>query len=53
MSEKKSGPRKVIVGTAMHNMFHPYPGLQTRLGELAGLVDRMAEEAAGRYSGAC
>src|SRR5579859_7534128 len=52
MSENRSGPRKVIVGTAMHNMFHPYPGLQLRLGELAGLVDRMAKEAAARYSGA-
>jgi predicted amidohydrolase len=36
----------------MHNMFHPYPGLQIRLAELAGLVDRMAEETATRYSGA-
>ncbi|HZP85017.1 MAG TPA: carbon-nitrogen hydrolase family protein [Chthonomonadaceae bacterium] len=52
MSENRSGPRKVIVGTAMHNMFRPYPGLQTRLGELASLVDRMAEEAAARYDGA-
>ena len=46
MSENKPGPRKVIVGTAMHNMFHPYPGLQIRLAELADLVDRMAKEAA-------
>src|SRR5437762_1047183 len=52
MSENKPGPRKVIVGTAMHNMFHPYPGLQIRLAELADLVDRMAKEAAVRYSGA-
>jgi predicted amidohydrolase len=37
----------------MHNMFRPYPGLPIRLGELASLVDRMAEEAALRYDGAC
>src|SRR5689334_19378020 len=52
MSGKTSGPRKVIVGTAMHNMFRPYPGLEVRLAELAELVDRMAEEAAHRYDGA-
>ncbi len=52
MSQKEPGPRKVIVGTAMHNMFRPYPGLQTRLAELAGLVGRMAEEAAARYADA-
>ncbi len=52
MGERNAGPRKILVGTAMHNMFCPYPGLQTRLEELAGLVDRMAEEAAARYSGA-
>lgn len=46
------GPRKVVVGTAMHNMFHPYPGLAIRLAELADLVDRMAEEAGNRYSDA-
>jgi len=52
MSGKQPGPRKVIVGTAVHNMFCPYPGLQQRLGELAGLIDRMAAEAAARYDGA-
>lgn len=52
MRNAKTGPRKVIVGTAMHNMFRPYPGLRARLAELAGLVDRMAEEAAARYPGA-
>jgi predicted amidohydrolase len=36
----------------MHNMFRPYPGLETRLSELAGLIDRMASEAATRYAGA-
>ena len=46
------GPRKIVVGTAMHDMFRPYPGLPARLAELAGLVDRMAAEAAARYPGA-
>lgn len=52
MRDKSPGPRKVIVGTTMHNMFCPYPGLPNRLGELSGLVDRMAEQAALRYPGA-
>jgi predicted amidohydrolase len=51
-SSVKPGPRKVIVGTTMHNMFLPYPGLEARLAELVGLVDRMAVEAATRYAGA-
>jgi predicted amidohydrolase len=51
MSENSNGTRKVVIGTAMHNMFCPYPGLQARLSELAALVDRMAEEAAANYSG--
>jgi predicted amidohydrolase len=46
------GPRKIVVGTSMHNMFGPYPGLDARLAELAGLVDRMAKQAADRYNGA-
>ncbi len=45
-------PRKVIVGTAMLNMFHDYPGLDARLGELAGLINRMADEAARHCNGA-
>ena len=52
MPPRRPGPRKVIVGTAMHNMFRPYPGLETRLQELAGLVERMAHEASTRYAGA-
>ena len=48
----KGGPRKIIVGTAMFNMFHEYPGLDVRLGELAGLVDQMAAQAAEQYAGA-
>jgi predicted amidohydrolase len=52
MGDRKQGPRKVVVGTAMYAMWHPYPGLETRLRELAGFVDRMADDAAERYGGA-
>jgi predicted amidohydrolase len=51
MPARRAGPRKVVVGTAMFNMFGPYPGLDARLTELAGLVDRMAEQAAALYPG--
>ena len=51
METATGGPRKVIVGTAMHNMFVPYPGLERRLEELAGLVDRMGTVARRRYRG--
>jgi predicted amidohydrolase len=37
--------RKVIVGTAMQAFWGPYPGLQNRLEQLAGIVDRMAAQA--------
>jgi predicted amidohydrolase len=50
--ESRGGPRKVVVGTAMHNMFHEYPGLEARLEELGGLIDRMAAQAAEQYGGA-
>jgi predicted amidohydrolase len=50
--ESRGGPRKVVVGTAMHNMFREYPGLEARLEELGGLVDRMAAQAAEKYDGA-
>ena len=46
------GPRKVIVGTSMYNMFHAYPGLDERLEELGELIDQMAERAAKKYPGA-
>ena len=52
MSKGKAGPRKVVVGSAMYSMWHAYPGLERRLGELAGLVDDMAREAARRWPGA-
>ena len=42
-------PRKVIVGTAMQAFWGEYPGLEKRLAELEGIVDRMAEEARRKY----
>lgn len=52
MKESRLGPRKVLVGTTMHNMFVPYPGLQARLQELASLVDSMAQSAVKEYPNA-
>lgn len=43
------GPRKAVVGAAMHHMFGPYPGLAARLAELTGLVDAMATAAHAQY----
>jgi predicted amidohydrolase len=48
---RQPGPRKVIVGTLMYNMFHEYPGLQRRLEELGGFIDQMAQDARSRYPG--
>jgi len=42
-------PRKVIVGTVVQAFWVDYPGLQTRLTELEGIVDRMAEQAQKQY----
>lgn len=42
-------PRKVIVGTMMHAFWGPHPGLKSRLDELAGFVDKMAEDAKQKY----
>lgn len=42
-------PRKVIVGTAMQSFWGQYPGLDKRLDQLAGMVDRMAAEAKESY----
>jgi predicted amidohydrolase len=46
------GPRKAIVGTAMFGMYGGHPGLEARLEELGGLIDRMAGQAAEQYGGA-
>src|SRR5690348_12225118 len=42
-------PRKVIVGTSMAAFWGVYPGLDKRLEQLSGLIDRMAAESGKRY----
>src|SRR6266849_618291 len=42
-------PRKVIVGTAMQALWGEYPGLEERLKQLSGMIDRMAAESEKRY----
>src|SRR5207237_6808660 len=42
-------PRKVIIGTAMQSLWGEYPGLRSRLDELAGMVDEMTEQARSKY----
>jgi predicted amidohydrolase len=49
-STSNSVPRKVIVGTAMQSFWGPYPGLQKRLEQLAGIVDQMAAQAKQKYN---
>jgi predicted amidohydrolase len=51
LTARKPGPRKVIVGTSMYNMFHKYPGPEKRLEELGELIDQMAKSAAEKYPG--
>ena len=49
MGKKDGGPRKVIVGTSMYAMWGEYPGLEKRLEQLGGLVDRMSKQAKEKY----
>jgi len=49
-STSNSPPRKVIVGTAMQSFWGPHPGLDNRIEQLAGIVDRMAAQAKTKYS---
>jgi len=42
-------PRKVIIGTAIQNLWGTYPGLRQRLDQLTGLVDRMVEQSGEKY----
>jgi predicted amidohydrolase len=42
-------PRKAIVGTVMQSFWGPYPGLRSRLDQLAGIVDQMAAQAKEIY----
>jgi len=51
MVARKPGPRKVVVGSLMYNMFHPYPGLDARLEELGDWIDKMAQKADEKFPG--
>jgi predicted amidohydrolase len=42
-------PRKVIVGTAMQSFWGEYPGLEKRLEQLGGIIDRMADNSKAKY----
>ena len=42
-------PRKVVIGTAIQDLWGTYPGLRRRLDQLTGLVDRMAEQSGKKY----
>jgi len=42
-------PRKVVVGTAIRDLWGTYPGLRQRLDQLTRLVDRMVEQSGKRY----
>jgi len=48
-STSKGPPRKVIVGTMMQGFWVEHPGLPSRLQQLAGFVDQMAEHAKKEY----
>ena len=50
-ADARPGPRKVIVGTCMFNMFHEYPGPEKRLKELGELIDQMVEQTEEQYPG--
>ena len=42
-------PRKVIIGTAIEDLVGAYPGLEQRLTQLTGLVDRLVEQSSQKY----
>lgn len=42
-------PRKVVIGTAMQSFWGEYPGLRSRLTQLAGMIDQMAAQAEKKY----
>ncbi|MFN7997973.1 MAG: carbon-nitrogen hydrolase family protein [Bryobacteraceae bacterium] len=48
-SRAAAPPRKVIVGTVMQDLWGKNPGLQPRLDQLTGLVDRLAADARKKY----
>lgn len=52
MNPSNELPRKVVIGTCIYAMYggrNPYPGLESRLKELADLIDRMAVQADTTY----
>ena len=42
-------PRKVVIGTAIQDLWGTYPGLRQRLDQLTSLVDRMVKQSGKRY----
>ncbi|HLY17535.1 MAG TPA: carbon-nitrogen hydrolase family protein [Bryobacteraceae bacterium] len=42
-------PRKVIIGTAIQDLWGTYPGLRQRLDQLTSVVDRMVEQSGKKY----
>lgn len=48
-STAEQPPRKVIVGSVVHPFWGKYPGLQNRLDQLAGIIDRMSDESQKKY----
>jgi predicted amidohydrolase len=42
-------PRKVVIGTAILDLWGAYPGLRQRLDQLTSLVDRMVEQSGKKY----
>ena len=42
-------PRKVVIGTAIQDLWGAYPGLPQRLDQLTRFVDRMAEQSGKQY----
>ena len=54
MNPSHESPRKVVIGTCIYAMYggrNPYPGLESRLKELADIIDRMAAQAHTAYGG--
>jgi len=49
-SDVDAPPRKVIIGTMVHAMWGPYPGIESRLNALVGFIDRMVAEAKTKYN---
>lgn len=48
-STSDQAPRKMIVGTVMQPFWGKYPGLEARLAQLSGIVDRMQAQSEQKY----